>query len=309
MKRLFLSLILILFVSGCANLPFDIPFFQSTSPKVKELPQDVISIKNITVIPSTSIRERGQFSVFFELTNHDEFNDVSVSYNLYDTGLCTPLGGDPSVNSTSRSGVFDPPLFSPQETRLVEWNFQAPSAEEIAYLRVTCPIRFKFDFPYHATSQIDVVVIDELRLRELQRAGTAKTFKPTVSVGRGPIKIYFDFGASLPVKENSLLPVYIVVHDKGTGILREIETDTLEITFPFDVPSGACTPTYFTCSGRVCRNSVAPIPIISKKSLEIRCDNIYTPSVDLGIEKTFFISAVLEYNYSAVGEVKVEVNP
>ncbi len=309
MKRLFLSLILILLVSGCANLPFDIPFFQTGGPKIKELPNDIISITNATVLPSTSVREGDQFSVIFDLTNQDEFLSVPVSFNLYDTGLCKILeGGYPRI-SPSETNIGELETLSPTETRLVEWTFQAPSAEEIAHLRVTCPIRFRFDFSHTATSEIDVVVIDEVRLRELQRGEGVTTFTPTVNVGRGPIKIYFDFGVSLPVKEGSTITVYVLVEDKGTGLLREIGTGKFKITFPeyFNITSASCPSKYFTCSGRTCTNDVDSIPIISKKSLEIRCSGIKTPDVDF--EKTYFISAELEYDYSAVGEVNVEVNP
>lgn len=308
-KVILSSLILVLLVAGCVN-PLDSLFNQGGSTQVKELPPDVLSIQNITVLPSTSVRERDQFSVFFDLMNQDELNETLYSYNIYDTGLCDWTGGD------SRSGSDS--LF-PQEIRQIEWNFNAPSSQEIANLRVTCPIRFRFDFDYQAKSQIDVLVMNSERLRELQRAGKSTTFSPTLNVGRGPIKIYFDFGTTLPVRNNSELTVYVRVEDKGTGMLENIESDSFTIRFPkgFNVieGNGATCPS-FNCEldilsaiegeGWKCTN-YQNISIISKKTLDIRCSGITTPSVV--DEKTYFISATLDYGYYVAGQVDVEVKP
>lgn len=312
MKKLFLALILVLLVSGCTGLPFDIPFFSSGSTQVKELPPDVISMHNMTVLPSTSVRAEDEFSIYFELLNQEEFNHTDVKYNLYDTGLCTPTGGYPTLSCYPPNCNFS---LAPQEIRQVEWTFQAPNADKIAHLKVTCPIRFRFDFSYNAKSQIDVLVINSEHFSELQKAGKATVFSPTVNVGRGPIKTYFDFGTTLPVKENANLPVYIRVEDKGTGMLQEIVENSFTITFPkeFNFTNVVCP--YFNCDTTgICTNN-AKIPIISKKSLDIRCSGIKTPDVIRGSsgseipEKTYFISSSLDYKYYVAGEVDVQVNP
>jgi len=310
MKRLFLTLILVLLVSGC-TLPGGWNPFQSGGTQVKELPPDVISINNVTVLPSTSVRAKDEFSLYFELFNQEEFDYTNVSYNLYDTGLCEVLaGGQPAISSASTSGNLAPEL-APKETRQIEWAFQAPDADKIAHIKVTCPIRFRFDFSYNAKSQIDVLVISSEHFSELQKAGKATTFSPTVNVGRGPIKTYFDFGTTLPVKNNASLPVYIRVEDKGTGMLQEIANDSFTITFKdFNLADVDCP--YFNCNktSGVCKNN-ASIPIISKKSLDIRCSGIKTPAnIGVGIpEKTYFISSFLDYDYYVAGEVDVQVNP
>ncbi len=313
MKKLFLILILVLLVSGCTGLPFDIPFFSSGGTQVKELPPDVISMHNITVLPSTSVRAEDEFSIYFELLNQEEFNYTDVKYDLYDTGLCIPTGGNPTLSCYPPGCGFS---LGPQEIMQVEWTFKAPNADKIAHLKVTCPIRFRFDFSYQAKSQIDVLVISSEHFSELQKAGKATTFSPTVNVGRGPIKTYFDFGTSLPVKNNASLPVYIKVEDKGTGMLEQIEAGDFIITFPseFDFSNVDCP--YFGCdkSTGICTSN-APIPIISKKSLDIRCSGIKTPDVIRGSsgseipEKTYFISSSLDYDYYVAGEVDVQVNP
>jgi hypothetical protein len=243
------------------------------------------------------------------LLNQEEFNYTQTNYNLYDTGLCKILsGGEPFISTASTEG--DLGLLIPKETRSIEWSFEAPSADKIANIKITCPIRFRFDFSYQAKSQVDVLVIDSNHFSELQRAGT--TFLPTVNVGRGPIKTYFDFGTTLPVKNDSNLPVYIRVEDKGTGVLQDIGAGDFKIKFPieFDISNINC-PYFDKCSNlNECTiESNVPIPIINKKSLDIRCSGIKTPA-DIGVpEKTYFISSFLDYKYYVAGEVDVEVNP
>ncbi|NIM46677.1 MAG: hypothetical protein GTN40_00765 [Candidatus Aenigmarchaeota archaeon] len=310
MKKLLLSLILILLFSGCVGLPFEIPFFTPSGPKVKEKPHDVISIHNLTVLPSTSVRTEDEFSIYFELLNQDEIYTKEVGYNIYDTGLCTPVGGVPDIPPTSNPAWTK---LSPTETRLVEWTFQAPSSEDIANIKTTCPIKFKFDFEHTAVSEIDILVIETAHLQELHRAGKTTTFTPTVNVGRGPIKIYFDFGTSLPAKTGTSLAVYLVVHDKGTGLLRKIPSGKFKIEFPegFTVTGGVDTCPFFDCDSgsRIC-TSDEDIYIINKKSLEIRCSGITTPSIiSPGPEKTYFINASIDYDYYTIGNVDVEVRP
>lgn len=311
MKKLFLTLILVLLASGC-TLPGGLNLFSSGGTQVKELPPDVISINNITILPSTSVRAGDEFSIYFELSNQDEFNYTDVSYNLYDTGMCKPKGGYPDI-STNTEGPLEP-HFAPKETRQIEWTFTAPDADKIAQLRVTCPIRFRFDFHYQAKSQVDVLVINSEHFSELEKSGQVTTFSPTVNVGRGPIKVYFDFGATLPVKNDSSLPVYIEVQDKGTGLLKQIDSGNFTVTFPdnFNVQNGNKTCPYFNCANNKCKNNV-PILMINKKSLDIRCSGIKTPTVaDMGAgvpEKTYFIGSTLDYNYYTAGEVDIEVNP
>jgi hypothetical protein len=276
---------------------------------VKELPPDVISINNVTVLPSTSVRAKDEFSLYFELFNQEEFNYTDVKYNLYDTGLCEVLsGGEPVISKGNTRGDLVPNL-APKEIRQIEWSFQAPDADQIAHLKVTCPIRFRFDFSYNAKSQIDVLVISSEHFSELQKAGKATVFSPTVNVGRGPIKTYFDFGTTLPVKNNYNLPIYIRVEDKGTGMLKQIEKGNFTVTFPDEFNLTGVDCPYLTCNGKSCTNTNAEIPIINKKSLDIRCSGIKTPP-NIGVpEKTYFINSSLNYDYYVAGEVDVQVNP
>lgn len=128
---------------------------------------------------------------------------------------------------------------------MVDWTFQAPTIDKIAHLSMTCPIRFKISYDFAALSQIDVDVISQQRLWDLQRAGNQTTYTPTLNAGRGPIKVYFDFGTTLPVRANSTLPVYLTVMDKGTGLYSSIENNTFIIKFPDGFTVDSCD--HFNC--------------------------------------------------------------
>lgn len=213
MKKFVLGLFLILLVSGCAGLP---DIFSGLIPgagdKVNktELSPDLIVIQNINVIPAPPISAGDQFSVSFDIKNQDEIKDVKIDYSLFDMGLCSYTTSQSSTTATIK-------LF-PLQTEFVEWTFNSPSNDEIAYLPNKCPIRFKVNYTFDATSQIDVDIISAARLTQLQRAGTPPSFVPSLSVGIGPVKIYLSFGASLPARDNSSLPIFIIVEDKGTGL-------------------------------------------------------------------------------------------
>jgi hypothetical protein len=317
MKKIILSLSLVLLISGCVGMPFDIPFLSDQGgPNVTELGPDILVIQNINVIPNPPLSPDDRFSVYFEVKNQDENERVpqagfpDVSYELYDTGLCSFEGGDPRLKSGTWSSGF-----APLETKLVEWNFKAPSVDEIVHLSTSCPIKFKINYDYTAKSQIDVSVIDEERLRDLQRSGEDTTYIPSLSVGRGPVKIYFDFGNILPVRENSELPVYIKVMDKGAGLLGKISRAMgrrLVIKAP-DFQGITCIEDYFICfdtnndgNNDRCENTLKDIPLIRKETFEIRCV-LTTPGVS--IENTYYITAELHYEYPVLGETNVRIEP
>jgi hypothetical protein len=301
MKKLILTLILILLVSGCTGMPDLFGLFPQKT-EVKEKPPDVIVIQNVNVLPPPPINAGDQFSVSFELSNQEEERDVNVEYKLLDDGLCW-------TTSTTSDSIEN---FVPGQVEFIEWTFDTPSADEIAYISTKCPIRFNVNYKFEAISEIEANVITNTRYYQLQQSGEFKTFTPTLTVGRGPIKIYMEFGASLPIQNDSTLPVYVTVEDKGTGLLlTKIPTGDLKIEVPPGFDSEGCGDR-FTCSGSECWNTVN-ISMIKRKSPTFRC-SFTTPSAGTGLnevslEKTYFISAHLNYTYDVTNQVDVEVKP
>jgi len=317
MKLLILALVLIIFISGCTGMP---DFLQGIfgRPEVKELPPDVIVVENIKTLPSPPVNAGDRFTIIFEIVNKDENEEMkNVIVELFDYGLCEPqdLEEQDWEKSTTTPYTYSRAYnFSPLETEFVEWSFKAPENRKIAYLTAKCPIRFKVSYSYRSTSQVVVGVINQdERMRRL-RAGQTISFIPNQTVGRGPVKIYFDFGASLPVITDSTLPVFITVEDKGTGLLEKIEAGYLLLKvhrdftnpttcekFKFDAPEDDYNVYKNTNDG--------DIEMIKRKSSLIRC-SFDTPSEDeVEIEQTYFLYSTIDYSYDLNYEVDIQVKP
>jgi len=312
MKKLIFGLITIILISGCVGMPDILKgIFPGAGPQVTELPPDLIVVQNINTLPIPPINTGDQFTVSFEIKNQDEIRDVSgdVKVQLFDYGLCKPdkssFTPDPA-NWVESDGVYNYNFngFDPLQTELIEWTFTAPKSEEIAYLSTKCPIRFKVNYSSSATSQVDISVISPTRLKELQRTGQIPTYTPNQTVGRGPLKIYFDFGTSFPVKAAGTLPIYITIEDKGSGLIEggDLPANSLKL----NVPDG------FVRIADQCEKfddklkNIGKITMIRKKSVPLKC-SFTTPSVD--IEKTYLISASLNYSYSITQEVDIQIKP
>ena len=310
MKKLIFSLITIVIISGCVGIP---DIFKGIIPgqktQVTELPPDLLVIQNINTLPTPPVNAGDQFTVSFEINNQDEIRGIQgdVKVQLFDYGLCKPIATSftPPDGWTESSGMYTKTFngFDPLQTELIEWTFTAPNSNEIAYLSTKCPIRFKITYSSSAASQVDVDVINATRLKELQRTGQTPTYTPNQTVGRGPLKIYFDFGASFPVKSGGILPIYISIEDKGSGLISggDLPAKSLQLNAAgFTRISDQCEK----FNSDLTNNGT--ITMIRKKSIPLKC-SFTTPTVD--IEKTYLISATLSYSYSITQEVNVQVKP
>lgn len=328
MKKLISVLILALIVSGCTGMP-DIFNIFGGGQKVKEMPEDVIIIKDLTVLPPTTVYSGDQFSVSFSLENLEEEKDISVGYRLLDDGLCVldastggfcsggeqcyPLSKEscssicPKKDSSECCWDYYGETFAdfiPGQEEFVEWTFGTPTNEQMGSLGIKCPIRFIVGYTYTAASEIEVDVISDVRYDYLKQSGEFTTFTPTLTVGRGPVKIYMDLGASLPIRAGRVLPVYITVEDKGSGLLEKILEEKLTIEAP-GFTNLDCQER-FDCSGNSCLNN-QEIVIINKKSPTIKCS--FTTSTDIQLEQTNFVDAYMDYYYTIIKDTDIDVKP
>jgi len=307
MKKIIL-LVSILIVSGCVGMPdiFNLSSLTGTQKtKVKEQPLDVITVQNINVLPKPPINAGDQFSISFEVTNLEEERDVEeVGYELLDTGLCTRIAGD----DREKNFTTDSP-FVPRQNEFVEWTFEAPNAEDLAYINSKCPVRFQVSYSFDAISEIEVDVISETKYNQLQQSGEFQTFVPTLSLGRGPLRIMLEFGASQPIKANTTLPIYVTVEDKGIGLYSTIPAHTLNLTVPsgFNWGSESSCGERFECpTENLCYNK-ENIMMIERKSPTFRCSLTTPNSSRVLVEKVYSIEASLDYTYDITKQVDVDI--
>lgn len=209
------------------------------------------------------------------------------------------IGGGPGPEFT---GEF---TFAPQQTETMEWWFEAPTNAQIVNMPYTCPIRYKIEYGMTAKTQTEVTVVDEAKLRELQRSGQYQQITPKQNVYMGPVKIFFEFGLPQPVKEGDVMPLFITVEDKGSGRITgggNVATGNLKIK----LPSGFTVKSCDKFSGTTELTNTQQIPIIKKKSPQLRCA-VQVPSVtDL---RTYYIQAELTYVYELDYQQDVQINP
>ncbi|MFH1229739.1 MAG: hypothetical protein V1678_04935 [Candidatus Aenigmatarchaeota archaeon] len=300
MNKIALIIFAVLLVCGCV-----LPDLGNTTKKVKELPADVIVVQNVNTLPRPPINAGDEFSVSFEVASQEEQRYVNyVGYNLLDSGLCRPS----SKSRNALSGVLaqSSQPFLPKQTEFVEWTFETPDSMYLAYINSKCPVRFKVNYSFDAISQTEVDIISDEKYDQMQQSNQFVPYVPTLSIGRGPLKISMEFGATQPLKSDSSLPLYITVEDRGAGFYSEIPKDALVIKMPpgFDLKDGSCGER-FDCvaSTNECKNNIG-IMMIEKKSPTFRCSFI-TPSVK--VEKVYSVEANINYTYEIINQAVVQI--
>ncbi len=231
------------------------------------------------------------------------YYDISAGFSAY---CCTCKAGtrlSDRVGTKTTSVTGD--TYMPLQTELNEWQFTAPNNDNLGNMPGSCGIKYKITYDFTAKTQASVDVINADTLSRMQRAGQTPTANPTQSVGVGPIKVFFDFGASQPVRSGDILPIFVTVEDRGTGLLDsgDIVAGNLRFTIPSEFDEVSCSK--FSNSGGEWENSAA-VPMIKKKSPQLRCSFKMPDVTDI---KTFYIEARLDYTYKLDNEIKVSINP
>lgn len=179
----------------------------------------------------------------------------------------------------------------PLQTQYIEWNIKTPTNAQIAYLSASCPIRYKVWYDFTASSQVDVTVIGEEKLKQLYRAGTPPSITPKQTLTRGPIKITFEFGTSMPIKAGTPLAVFITIQDKGTGLYPTIPSGKLSLSWD---KTGFTT---VQCDDKIDKTTLTnnqDIQMIKKVSPQIRCTFTAPSETDM---KTYYLKVDLSGKY------------
>ena len=266
MKKMTFLLALIIISSGCIQ-------------NGVELPQDILKIETLGVIPETPVAN-STFTVTFLITNLDEIKEIeNVKLTVYDSGMCESITWGDSFTK-----------IYPMSTEEIELAFKAPTNQELGNMPGRCSIKYKLAYDFNAETLTEVVVINENKLEELQKAGETVSVSPKTIMGKGPIKIRTEIKEKQPILMDTTVPIVFNIENKGTGTFAVQPGKELNIS-----------------SGKIGMNcQEKTVSLINGKILPIACQLTTPRVVDM---KTFYIKTSLPYRYSVQGEVDVDIKP
>lgn len=119
----------------------------------------------------------------------------------------------------------------------------------------------------------------------------------------------------------SILPVFIWIEDKGTGLLGDIQKydddpdNALHLYVPKEFEIKKCDkfdkigPAPSPKEDFIIYVNNQEIPMIKRKSPQWRCSFTMPGETVVPVEKAFFLSVKLNYTYDITGEKSVEIKP
>ena len=304
-------LIPVLFVSGCVE-GGDIFSAFTGQQKTVSASKDVLEVQDIQAIPDP-VTADSTFTITFKVTNVGDASEGSkeardVQVTAYDWGRCHPLDKNgKEITDASIDAFSEPAVIYPGSSEVVEWNFRAPTNEELGRMDGNCPIRFKVNYTYDAYTTADLSIISRERMKGAYRSGESVTVSPVQTQSRGPIKIDLSFDVQQPVTEGLVVPVLVKVKDVGSGMYNKVENGKLELKFPNDLADKVtCYNFNMSGSNGIFKNN-KEIPLIGGETPVIRCD-INTKDLNVRDIKTYNIRAqIIGYQYPLYEEKTVTV--
>lgn len=267
--------------------------------KVTEEKNDVVAIEKVLLLPKPPLYAGSTFSLTFSLSNimvGPGASKVSiVDLKCYDWGRCKP------VNDCA-SGIKKPIELFPGGAELVEWSFSAPTREELGGLSVTCPIRFKATYPFEAVTISEIAIIDEQRLREVQRSGGDVSIGTSENRGPGPLKITFEYSFPQPLRTSNNITLTLKVKDNGNGIYQMIPQGALSLTVPKELKTFKCDRMEPKAGAFV---SSVNLTMIGRESTPVRCTFTTPDKVDE--LESFFLEGRLGYSYEVHRQEEVKL--
>lgn len=243
-KKVLLVIILVVLVAGCVGDSNGVPDFSnpfSTSgdfePQEEEKVEgheDVVSIKDVRLVPSSPVYPRGQEVVFTVVVeNKDETKTAEEVYvDLFDPSLFEIISQD----KCSKKNTCE---ILPQGEKVVHFSLKAPTKKETGNVRVDTNLEFRTIYQFKSNTKMDLMVANLEEITNMERTGKGMSPELSKTIGSGPIKIEPRLSGS----ESYALTKYSTsiefqLSDKGSGgiLENEIEPTELKITFPEEFP-------------------------------------------------------------------------
>lgn len=212
---------LVLSVSGCVE-GGSLGDLMGVGAEETEQPNDVLSIKNPIVDPST-VNADNPFEFSFELKNlFDAESAKNVEVKLYNTGMCDLKDDSPArpIKKEEEQDIYE------GASRVMEWNLEAPSNEQLGNMVGSCPLKYYVEYEFNAYSRSDLYVVGE----DASSSSEVSKVSPTTSKARGPLKIDVEFSGKQPFDNGNTIPFQIRLRNAGKGKLESLKPEHVDIT-------------------------------------------------------------------------------
>lgn len=315
------ALLLVVSISGCTQGGGGLAGINllQTGGQEKEAPNDVLAKKSSKIVPSPPIPASSQFTLTFYLENQmpskeklgqvQEAKDTQIT--LYDCGRCKFKENNGWKEKCFKEYFGSEQDIFPGATKIIEWEFKAPSNENLGRMTGECPIRYKVEYGYDASTRADAIVASQRKIEQASRAGESIQVSPTESKGRGPIKIDVRFASNQPFRAEkgapTKIPFSVIVKNKGSGEIAERKVQKNEINI--EAPADKVNVT--NC--KYPQTDTTPYAsFIGKETPPIMCELTVEDGAikdNAAVMKTFTIEADLNYNYTLNYKETVTVEP
>jgi len=295
------SILLIVFISGCINSPLEIPNLYITEEK-KEETSDILTIESIETLPKPPIFSGDSFLFYFIIKNKDDTKTIkNVKVILF----------DPSVFKVSseadKCSEASPCSLMPLDQKIISFNLTAPKKEDIGNVEINPKISFRVLYTLEGSTYYDVIGINLDELAKYQQAGKSLSLTRNKIITSGPIKIDAELINAEAVIAGKNGRLKFVIRNTGTGSLlnNAIGKNDLKIDFA-GLEVSHDMEDIFSCSSNICTNK-EEIKLIGKESPPL----LFTIKMPGNIEiwKTFTINARINYTYETRGYKEITVTP
>lgn len=312
----FLSLILIIFLSGCTYVEdwFGKDVIQVEEKTLEGGVKDVLVINDITILPSSPVLPDRDVILSFVVENRDtRKNAENVVVELFDAPLFKNKAGTlcngkekPCQPDLCRNSA--PCTILPGEQKLISFDLIAPSIDDIAMLETEVELRFRVNYDFHGSLLYNSFVISMDEIKSRQRAGESVNLEIRKIPGSGPIQIDVELMGAPYILSGYSGTFLFTIKKVGdpNGILKDskILPEKLKMEFPSDF--GTAEAKKFKCNA-ICKNS-EDIELYKGESpkLYFRISNV--PTIDVPY-KSFIIDAEVDYRYELRDSIKVKIKP
>jgi hypothetical protein len=260
MKWVLLLVLLLIFASGCIDLPFN-PFGKDVvdvkTSVINEGPSDIVIIKDAESIPHSPMLPEQRFLFSFIIENKDDLKTAEkVAVDLYDAPLIKDGSDDNDVRGTP-CNVYDtskrhcvPRELSctsekcedgectvnecveicsvsktceilPGEEQAVNFDLLTPTQKEIVNIMTKTTLNYRVNYRTAGSLLYVVPVINKDEIIQRQRAGEKTTLTITKSQGSGPIKIDVELYGAPYILAGETATFLFRLKNTGQGTLEK----------------------------------------------------------------------------------------